>query len=264
MKFTPTKEVMKQVKRKPSIFNEYEQYRSQIKSGDVIAFSGKEGFSSLIKWATRSIYSHVGIVLEVEMGGGFGKSLLVVESTTSIGYTDADGKEVIKGVQINWLSKRLDMYDGEVWLVPLKEKLAKDSLERMQTWLRQTNNKKLRYDSYQPLGSGLDLWDNVLGLTNKADLSRLFCSELVTAALQVAGVLNNPEINASEQTPRDVVNFPCFVNPPVLLKADSSAKSNRAKTDTTQLEVGVTKVKIESERGKTELTKVDATLTTES
>ena len=250
---------MNQPVRDPSALNEYEKCRDEIKSGDVIAFSGKEGFSSLIKWATRSQYSHVGIVLEVQMDGGFGRSLLVVESTTSVGYTDAEGKSVIKGVQINWLSKRLDMYNGSVWWVPLKEKIPQAGLERMQSWLRQTNNKKIPYDRTQPLGAGLDLFDSVLGLANKVDLTHLFCSELVTAALQKAGILDDPEIDASEQTPRDVINFSCFINPPVLIKPDFSAKSAPAE-DAAQLEVEVTHVKVESEQVTTEVTQVDAKL----
>ena len=44
--------------RKQSLLTTYEQYRSQIKTGDVIAFSGNAGFSHFIRWATGSIYSH--------------------------------------------------------------------------------------------------------------------------------------------------------------------------------------------------------------
>ncbi len=203
--------------RKPSPISAYERHRPQIKTGDVIAFSGNAGFSGLIKWATRSIYSHVGIVLNANLDGEFGGSVLIVESTTETHHLDALNQEVIKGVQLHWLSKRMMMYDGSVWWVPLKKPLSPDGLERMQSWLRQTHNQRVRYDMVQVAGAGLDFFDK-LGLVNHPDFSNLFCSELVTKALLHGGAID-PHLNPSEQTPKDVVNFPCF-DEPVFLKRD--------------------------------------------
>ncbi len=42
----------------------YQDIRAQIKPGDIIAFSGKGNFSEIIKWATKSEVSHVGVVYE--------------------------------------------------------------------------------------------------------------------------------------------------------------------------------------------------------
>lgn len=194
--------------REQSSLELYERYRPQIKSGDVIAFSGNEGFSKLIKWATGSMFSHVGIVLNTNLSGGLGRSVLIVESTVETRVTDATNSEVIKGIQLHWLSKRVLFYNGSVWWVPLKEPLPKEGLEKMQSWLRQTHNQRLPYDYVQVMGAGLDMFER-LGLTNRTSLSTLFCSELVTKALQIAGVVKSG-LNPSEQTPNDVVEFSCF------------------------------------------------------
>lgn len=205
--------------RNPSRINTYEQNRPQMKTGDVIAFSGRGGFSEVIKWATRSIYSHVGIIMEIEMGGGFDQSILLIESTTLTTLPEAKNNgEILKGVQIHWLSKRVETYNGSVWWVPLKNPLPQDKMIQMQSWLRDTRNKRTAYDSAQALGAGIDLFDK-LGLANHPDFSTLFCSELVSKALQIAGVVA-PQINPSEITPADVVNFNCLQHPPVLLKQD--------------------------------------------
>jgi len=86
----------------------------------------------------------------------------------------------------------------------------------MQGWLRQTYNKQTPYDDTQIMGAAIDIFDN-FKLENKEDFSTIFCSELVTKALKVAGVVSE-SVNASEQTPQDVVNFPCLQAPPIRLK----------------------------------------------
>ena len=45
----------------------YQDARSMMKPGDVIAFGGKGHFSDLIKFATRSDVSHVGVVLQTRV-----------------------------------------------------------------------------------------------------------------------------------------------------------------------------------------------------
>ncbi len=206
---------METLLRKASSLVRYEQYRPQMKNGDVIAFSGRGLLSNIIKLGTLSPYSHVGIVLNVEMSGGFGQSVLMIESTAQVELRDADNKEVLKGVQIHWLSKRLEMYEGKVWWVPLKDPLPPDGLAKMQTWMRETHNQKVGFDEAQMWWAGLDLFDR-FGLENEPDFSLFFCSEFVTKSLQEAGVIA-PEINPSEQTPKDVVNFP-ILGQPVFLK----------------------------------------------
>lgn len=202
--------------RNPSPIETYEQYRAQIKTGDLIAFSGNAGFSNMIKWATRSPYSHVGIVLKADLDNGFGDSILVIESTLQTTVLDANNKQAIKGIQMHWLSKRIDLYQGAVYWLNLKTPIAPEKKAEMEAWLRETHNKKVPYDYLQIYNAAID-WFDQLGLSNQPEFSTLFCSELVAKALQIAGLVD-PRINPSEATPDDVIKYPCFKEP-VVLKA---------------------------------------------
>ncbi|NJK27651.1 MAG: hypothetical protein HC925_02630, partial [Coleofasciculaceae cyanobacterium SM2_3_26] len=164
-------------KRKSTGLIHYERVRSQMRTGDVVAFSGNVGFSKFIKWATRSPYSHVGMVYHDRLNGGFGDSVMRIESTTETNHLDAYNEGAIA----------------------------------MQAWLRETHNQQVPYDFVQVYGAALDMFDRI-GYDNKENFNTLFCSELVNKALKIAGVLDE-DLNASEQTPADVVNFPCFKAP---------------------------------------------------
>ena len=49
------------------IKSKYKDVRKKMKPGDVIAFGGKGNFSEIIKWATRSTVSHVGVILQSKL-----------------------------------------------------------------------------------------------------------------------------------------------------------------------------------------------------
>ena len=49
------------------IKREYEDARPEMKPGDVIAFGAKGHFSEIIKFSTRSLVSHVGIILQTKV-----------------------------------------------------------------------------------------------------------------------------------------------------------------------------------------------------
>ncbi len=97
---------------------QYKEVRNDMQPGDVIAFSGKGNFSEIIKWATQSAVSHVGIILQSKLlinnepqNGKFNE---IVESTTLRGFS---------GVTISRLSDRIDTYEGEMWWLPLSDKI---------------------------------------------------------------------------------------------------------------------------------------------
>jgi hypothetical protein len=182
----------------------YSDIREELKVGDVIAFSGKGRVSNLIKFATRSDISHVGIVLESN-SPELGHMVHIIESTSIATTPDIITKELFKGVQIQQLSRRIEHADGQVYHCPLKRELEECQRIRMVDWLRYKHTERTPYDTIQALGSGLDLLDG-LGLENEPDFSSLFCSELVAKAYQVAGILSK-DINPSEQTPEDIMNL---------------------------------------------------------
>ncbi|MFA5203188.1 MAG: hypothetical protein WC708_02190 [Lentisphaeria bacterium] len=181
----------------------YQNVRDQMQPGDVIAFSGKGQFSEVIKWATRSGVSHVGVILQSQLliedkpqEGFFNQ---IIESTSLNGFS---------GISISRLSDRLATYDGEIWWLPLSEVCrSRLNFKKFYDFLLHQEHKP--YDTPQAVRSALDALDAVplLGkLTyNVEDFSAFFCSELVAAALEAGGVVKS--INASEVTPIDLCMF---------------------------------------------------------
>ena len=44
----------------------YHEIRTELKTGDIVLFSGKGGISAGIKWGTLSRWSHVGMILSLD------------------------------------------------------------------------------------------------------------------------------------------------------------------------------------------------------
>jgi hypothetical protein len=197
---------------KPHHFPLYEAVRHHIKIGDVIAFGGHDIGSDVVKFATKSHYSHVGIVFKVHQSGGCGDSVLMAESHIDTSLPSVGTGDRLAGVQFQWVTGRLSVSSGRAWWVPLQTELGRGAIAQMQAWLTEVEAKKTPYDWEQAVGAGIDLPH----FRNRPDFSALFCSELVTRALQLARVVP-PQINPSEQTPANVLTFPCW-KPPVLIK----------------------------------------------
>ncbi|MFH0783442.1 MAG: hypothetical protein V2B20_16020 [Pseudomonadota bacterium] len=184
----------------------YQDARPKMKAGDVIAFSGKGDFSEIIKWATRAPVSHVGVILQSKLliDGDSQSGMLnqIIESTSLNGFS---------GVSISRLSDRLDTYDGELWWLPLSEKVN-SAMDKKKFYDFLIHQERKEYDMPQAIKSALDVLDKVpvIGKTthNVEDFSRFFCSELVAAGLEAAGAISN--INASEVTPIDLCSFSIF------------------------------------------------------
>ena len=185
-----------------------------MKTGDVIIFSAADLPSTVVKVATRSQYVHAAIVLFTHQEQPSEGSVIIAESHVDTNLPSLGTGEKIMGAQHQWLEHRLKN-EGQAWWVPLKAPLAKDQRLRLQHWLQEIEAQQVPYDFEQVAGAALDMCDN-LGLENTPDDKALFCSELVTRALQIAGVIES-HINAAEQVPADIVEFPCFLSP-ILIK----------------------------------------------
>ncbi len=160
--------------------------------GDVIAFGGYQGlFTWLIRAATFSPVSHVGIISHVEDGRPY-----LAESTTL--YTGRSG------YQENDLFSRLADYEnqGRAWWLPLsKQSRAHLDPRVLRGFLQQQHGKK--YDFVQVAGVPLARVPLVGKVLRPDDYRRLFCSELVGAAFEHTGILQ-PEWNSSHMTPEQI------------------------------------------------------------
>jgi hypothetical protein len=177
-----------------------------MKPGDVIAFGGKGNFSELIKWATRSTVSHVGVVLQSKLildgkpqTGFFNQ---IIESTSLSGFS---------GVVINRLSDRVRSYRGDMWWLPLSPAIRK-KLDNKKFFDFCLHQKGKPYDTPQAVKSALDTLDQIPVIGNATynveDFSKFFCSELVTGALEKGGAIK--KINSSEVTPIDLCMFQLY------------------------------------------------------
>ena len=206
----------------------YEKARDKMQPGDVIAFGGKGHFSEIIKFATFSDVSHVGVILQTkvtdeETGKFFNQ---IIESTSLNGFN---------GVNISRFSDRLETYEGELWWLPLNEQIRNDKFNRQTFFNFLFNQAKERkpYDMPQAIKSALDVMDTLpFGLHgpgyNSEDFSKFFCSELVAAGLEKAGAVGT--VNASEVTPIDLCRWNIYKGEYYQLKGNPDKKISRYNT----------------------------------
>jgi len=207
----------------------YVEARELMKPGDVIAFGGKGHFSEIIKFATFSSVSHVGVILQTKIPEEVNSKRFfnqIIESTSLNGFN---------GVNVSRFSDRLSTYEGELWWLPLKKKIRDDLFDQKKFFDFLFNQAKDRkpYDTPQALKSAVDALDNLpLGMHgpayNKEDFSKFFCSELVSAGLEIAGAVGS--VNASEVTPIDLCRWSIYEDSYYQLKGESSKRISRFNT----------------------------------
>lgn len=196
----------------------YDDIRPFIREGDVVAFGGEGLASSVIKLATNSPVSHVGVVFRTTQNAAGMWQNQVIESTSLNG---------LAGVTFTRLSQRLQDYRGEVWWLPLSEEFRSGILWRVFfQWLRNQNGKP--YNALAAIDSALD-WGERLPLIghwfyNPEKYQRLFCSQLVAGAFKMAGAFPDG-INPSELTPRDLTAMSIYQDCVQLKGSDKAIKN---------------------------------------
>jgi hypothetical protein len=206
----------------------YQEARELMQPGDVIAFGGKGHFSEIIKFATFSSVSHVGVILQTKIpeddtGRFFNQ---IIESTSLHGFN---------GVNVSRFSDRLNTYEGELWWLPLRKQIRQESFDTKKFFNFLFNQAKERkpYDMFQAAKSAVDALDKLpFGKHgpgyNEEDFSKFFCSELVAAGLESAGAIGS--VNASEVTPIDLCRWNIYDGSYYQLKGESSKRISRFNT----------------------------------
>jgi hypothetical protein len=200
----------------------YEDARPLMQPGDVIAFGGHNWVSGIIKWATRSPVSHLGVILQTRALHDKNTTRffnLVVESTQWENFIGVDDAR---------LSDRLEGYRGDAWWLPLSQGTRQNFNEAaFFDFLYSVKNRS--FDLPQAIQAAFDFAEREHhgqikeSFQNQEDLSRFYCSELVAAAFRAAGVVGN--INASEVTPVDLCCWKLFqLDYYSLKKADPAKK----------------------------------------
>ena len=172
----------------------YDLYREQAKTGDVLLFDGKGLVSGLVKFAQLSDWSHVGMVVkshEMDM-------LLCWESTTLSKIKDVDAGIVKSGVMIVPLSMHMAKYDGRIAVRQLRTALVDTQRRILMQMRREVRDVPYEQNLFELLKS---TYDGPFG-KNTADLSSIFCSELI-AEYFIRIKLLTDELPANEYTPKD-------------------------------------------------------------
>lgn len=177
----------------------YADVRSDLKTGDLVLFSGVSFFASVIKWAVGGKWSHVGIVVRPL---AFPGRVALWESTTLADLPDIESGRAAAGVQLVWLSERLATYAGEFKLRALDKAITPEMEAALTTRRAELSGRPYEQDKLDLVNAAFDGW---FGESKGERLNSLFCSELVAEAYQAMGLLPEPPAGppSNEYTPRD-------------------------------------------------------------
>jgi Permuted papain-like amidase enzyme, YaeF/YiiX, C92 family len=173
----------------------YSKYRSQFKDGDILMFKGSGIISSIIKWKTKSAYSHAGIV------AWWNERLMVLEAVGS-------------GVKARPISYLLEHYHGSFDYYRTKEevKISADERRKMITFAQEQLGKE-----YAIIQSIKFFFRLLLGLKmtrreKTKPAGKFFCSQYVSAVYNAGGYDLEIQFSDKFTTPSQISQSPLLVN----------------------------------------------------
>ncbi len=160
----------------------YDAIRPNLRTGDIVLFSGKGNLSQTIKTLSGSRWSHVGMVMVLPEYD----FVCLWESTTLSTLRDLQTGDWRRGVQLTPLSIRIKTYDGDVAVRHLLDvDLSPLDLGRLNVLRRATVGVPYEVSKLELLGSLL----RGVSIASHDDLCSLFCSEAVAEAYQTMGLI---------------------------------------------------------------------------
>lgn len=88
----------------------------ELETGDIILFSGNYFFSHIVEYFTKSIYSHVGVILKnPNLGDATFKGIYLLESGFE-NTPDPENNRIKKGVQIINFEEKFKNYKGRIYV----------------------------------------------------------------------------------------------------------------------------------------------------
>ena len=147
----------------------YEEVRLQIKNGDVFMYKGKKIFPRLIRWLTKSPYSHAGIAV------WWNERLMIMEA-------------VMRGVRVAPLSRSIYHHKGNVEWFSCKKEIAEEDRVRMVIFAQEELGKS--YARWKAVLFGLRVLFK-RDLSEKDELrmeNKLFCSQYVAQIYNSIGL----------------------------------------------------------------------------
>lgn len=153
----------------------YDKIRADLKSGDLLFFSGDHWLSSMIRTRSRSAWSHVGIVLRIEEMN----RVFLVESVLGNGVRMVPMSYVFKNYGGNY-----QPYVGRVaWARHSKLSLDEDKIRKTKEFC--LDNLTKQYDNWEYVRI---LWRTFLGSKEIFHDDKYTCSEFIWEAFKYAGI----------------------------------------------------------------------------
>lgn len=175
---------------------------TEIRNGDVLLFRRSSTlFGRLIRFRTQSPYSHAGIAAWMLVGGR--RYLCVIEAMEGV------------GVRVFPLPRYLEQASKDGFLIDWFE-IIDTSISRdwVAAYAMSTVGKKYASPWQFVWAWGcMSQWvRRIFRLAADTDSERLFCSELVAAALEYSGYVPDADLpqEAAETSPGAIALFPCL------------------------------------------------------
>lgn len=184
----------------------FEALRAELDTGDLVLFGGSSAVCRRIKRMTGCKWSHLAMVARHPATG----QLLLWEATGGTTLPDIVTGEIQPGVNLYDLEAWLRHYSEDTAVRRLLVPRSGPMLAALLALYEEVRGRPYEQNRLQMMRAG---YDGLLGRNRKADLSSLFCSELIAEAYQRMGLLpGSPPSN--EYTPRD---FSLQRDPPLYL-----------------------------------------------
>lgn len=187
----------------------YSDVRDQIRTGDILLFQGTSLLSRVIRWGSRSVYSHAGFA------AWWDQRLLVFQASS-------------RGAEVLPASSAVDAYDGQVdwYSLRAEHRLPKEAAEQLIT-----HAVTLLGRSYSSAGLVDLMWRMARGQFRgrpdpKACPDTLFCSQYVSYCFRMVGPDLVTDADDGSTSPADLSRSPLLEHRGVL-RADPFAKAAR-------------------------------------
>jgi hypothetical protein len=206
----------------------YDQYKKQMKTGDLILYNETGLLPTMMKLASNSSISRVGMVLILPNKYTEKKKRYILEITRNTDkFQDAIRESAGVGVHIFRMRERLWEFPGtEVWWLPLKEPLQDDPKQNMVEHILQIHSRRMplelninmpdkeflellsKFSLYKPPNSGSLLGPEFLELSS---------ADFMARALRLGGRRIDVENLSANLKPIELVSSPVF-SEPILLR----------------------------------------------
>ncbi len=156
-------------------WDNYLEKRDHLKTGDLVFFSGDHWLSGLIRWRSRSAWSHVGMVIKIDEMD----RIFVAESTLEVGVRLIPMSFILKNYGGNY-----NAYQGRVaWARHSTLANSEDKIKLIKEFCMDNLTKQYDRGEYWRI-----LWRTLVGSKEILKDDKFTCSEFVLEAFKYAGI----------------------------------------------------------------------------